>query len=51
MTLDEKRIEELTKVGKELYHRSEQWRNALLEIRKVNDNPVIELIIKQQINM
>lgn len=46
----EREIDELRKVGHDLYERAEQWRNALEEIRKFNQDPVISSIIKQHLN-
>lgn len=45
-----KRIEELTKIGLELHQRAETWRQALLEIQKMNNNPIVDIIIKKHLN-
>ena len=44
------RIEELTKIGMELFQRAETWRKALLEIQKMNSNPIVDDIIKKHLN-
>ena len=46
----EREIDELRKVGLDLYERAEQWRNALEEIRKFNRDPVISSIINNNLN-
>ena len=44
------RIDELTRTGMELYERAEKWRQALIEIQRVNRNPIIAQMIKQHLN-
>lgn len=46
----EREIDELRKVGIDLYERAEQWRKALEEIRKFNRDPVISSIINNNLN-
>lgn len=43
-------IDELRRTGMELYQRAEQWREALEEIKRFNDNPVISSIINHNLN-
>ena len=52
MTIEnlERRVEELTQVGHDLYERAEKWRKALEEIARFNRDPVIASILKNQLN-
>lgn len=50
MSKEQARIKALTELGHELHERAEKWRQALVEIRRFNKDPLIEEIIKQHLN-